>query len=224
MKIDYEKVEKKLKEIKQNPYKIYKVYTPHTGYLREFKVKEGERVKGPSGKWLEIPGTPLFVIEREKNLKTIKAKVNGIVQNLRTDLLNKFVEAFECVLEIKHPLTKEEIISEILLSTLYLVKAPETAKYILSPELAKKMKKQKKVLIKQGDELLIMSFMKRETPIVFLEEGEFVLYKVFFNPFELVNAGSPLLGLCPKDDLPYLEKIIYKIENEIEEVWENANL
>ncbi len=216
MELNYQKLNKILQKLRTSPYKIYKVNTPHTGYLREFKVNEGDEVKGPSGKWLEKPGSPLFVLERERNLKTIKARINGIVQNLRTDLLGHFVEAEETILEIKHPLSQEEAISEILLHALYIVKAPETARYILSPELAKRLEKAglKKVKVKGGDELMIMTFMKRETPILLEKEGKFVLYQVYFTPFELVEAGKPLLGLCPEKDLPYLEKIISRIKEE----------
>ncbi len=214
MKINFKELNEIIKKFRTRPLKIYSVLTPHTGYLREIKVKEGDKVFGPSGKWLEKPGTPLFVLEREKNLKTINAKIDGIVKNVRQELLNKFVEAEELVLEIEHPLSQEEIISEILLSTLYTIKAPETARYILSPSLAQKIEKQGlgKVRVKKGDELLIMSFMKREVPIYLGEEGIFIVYKLYFSPFEVVPAEKPLIGLCPEKDLPYLEKIIKRIK------------
>ncbi len=216
MKIEYQHLNLMLQKFKANPYKIYPVLTPHTGYIREFKVKEGDTVKGPSGKWLEKPGTPLFVLERERNQKVIRAKINGIVQNLKTELLNKFVEAEETILEIKHPLSQEEIISEILLSALYIVRAPETARYILSPALASKLDKQglKKAKVKKGEEILIMTFMKRETPIYFPEEGNFVVYHLYFSPFQLVERDQPLIGFCPEENLPYLQKIIERIREE----------
>ncbi len=216
MKIAYQELNSLLQRFKANPYKIYPVKTPHTGYIKEFKVKEGEEVKGPSGKWLEKPGTPLFILEREKNPKVIRAKINGLVQNLRTDLLGKFVEAEEVILEIKHPLSQEEVISEILLSALYIIKAPETARYILSPELSKKIEKEGigRAKVKEGDELLIMTFMKRETPIYLKEKGNFVVFYLYFSPFELVEADKPLLGLCPEEKLPYLQKIIARIKEE----------
>lgn len=216
MEVNFNQLNEILKNLKAHPFKIYPVLTPHTGYLKEFKVKEGDKVLGPSGKWLEKPGTPLFVLEREKNLKVIKAKVDGIVKNLKLDLLNRFVEAEEIVLEIQHPLSQEEVISELLLSTLYIIRAPETARYILSPSLLQRIEKQGlgKVKVKKGDELLIMSFMKREVPIYFEEEGSFIIYKLYFSPFEVVPAEKPLIGLCPEKDLPYLEKIIKHIKEE----------
>lgn len=216
MKIDFKQLNELLKNFKAHPFRSYPVLTPHTGYLKEFKVKENDRVWGPSGKWLEKPGTPLFVLEREKNLKLIRAKIDGVVKNLRLELLHKFLEAEEVVLEIQHPLSQEEIISEILLSTLYIIKAPERARYILSPALAQKIEKQGlgKVKVKKGDELLIMSFMKKEVPIYLEEEGSFIIYKLYFSPFELVVADKPLIGLCPEKDLPHLEKIIQHIKEE----------
>ncbi len=216
MKIEYQELNLLLQKFRTNPYKIYPVLTPHTGYIREFKVKEGDLVKGPSGKWLERPGTPLFVLEREKNAKIVRAKITGIVQNLKTELLNKFAEAESCVLEIKHQLSQEEIISEILLSALYIIKAPETARYVLSPSLALKLEKEGlgKVKVKNGDELLIMTFMKRETPIYFSQEGEFVVYRLYFTPFQLIEKDQPLIGLCLEENVPYLEKIIKRIKEE----------
>lgn len=215
MKLDFTQLTQLLHSLKLNPYKIYPVLTPHTGRILEFKVKEGDEVKGPSGKWLEKPGSPLFILEREKNPKIIRANYDGIVQNLRIDLLNRFVEAGEKILEIKHPLTLEEVISEVLLNALYIIRAPETARYLLSPEITKRMEKEKgKVLVREGEELIIMTFMKRETPIYLKEKGEFILYQIYFKPFELVQAGSPLLGLCPVEDLPYLEKIIARLKEE----------
>jgi len=216
MKIEYQNLNKLLQKFKTNPYKIYKVTTPHTGYIREFKVKEGDQVRGPSGKWLEKPGTPLFVLEREKNPKVIRAYIDGVVQNLRTELLGKFVEAEEPILEIRHPLSQKEIIAEILLSALYIVKAPETARYVLSPGLAAKVERQGlgKVKVKKGDELLIMTFMKRETPIYFDQEGTHVIFNLYFSPFQVVERGEPLVGLCPEERVPYLQKIISRIKEE----------
>lgn len=216
MKINYQELTELLQKFKVNPYKIYPVCTPHTGYIREFKIREGESVTGPQGQWLEKPGSPLFILERERNPKLIRAFYSGIAQNLRLNLLNKFVEAGEQILEIKHPLNQDEIISEILLSSLLIIRAPESARYILSPELSKKLEKDPlgKIKVREGEELLIMTFMKRETPIYLQEKGEFILYQLYFKPFELVSAGEPLLGLCPLDDLPNLNKIIQRIKEE----------
>ncbi len=216
MKIDFNQLTGLLQKLRANPYKIYPVLTPHTGRITKIFVEEGQEVFGPSGKWLEKPGSPLFILERERNPKILRANFFGKIQNLRKDLLNKFVQANETILEIRHPLSEEEIISEILLSALYIIYAPETARYILHPELSKRLEKEGlgKIIVKEGAELLIMTFMKRETPIYLSEKGEYIIYQLYFKPFELVQAGNPLVGLCPVGDLPYLEKIIKRIQEE----------
>ncbi len=125
------------------------------------------------------------------------------------------MEAFEPVLEIKHPLTQKEIIAELLRKTLHIVTAPEKARYFLSPELAKKIEKEGegKVVIKPGDELAIMSFMKRETPV--LHDGPpMVVFRVFFSQGQLVEQGEPLFGLCLEEERPYVEKLISRVKEE----------
>ncbi len=215
MALDNRKINQLLQSFRANPYRIFVVVTPHTGYLREFLVKEGDEVKGPTGKWLEKLGTPLFILEREKNPKTIRAKASGIVSKVNYELEGRFVEAFEPVLEIKHSLTQKEIIAELLRKTLHIVTAPEKARYFLSPELAKKIEKEGegKVVVKPGEELAIMSFMKRETPI--LHEGPpMVVFRVFFSQGQMIEQGEPLFGLCLENERPYVEKLISRVKEE----------
>ena len=215
MAIDHLKINQLLQRLRSRPYRIYEVKTPHTGYLKEFLVKEETEVKGPRGKWREIPGTPLFTLEREKNVKTIRARVSGTVHSLRAELEGRFVEAEEVVLEIRHPLSQEEVISEFLRETLILITAPETARYLLAPEIETRIRKEGlgRVLVRPNEELLIMSFMKRETPIVHTGET-MVIFRIFFTPQEVVPAGSPLLGLCFREEVPYLERVINRIREE----------
>ncbi len=215
MPLDHLKINQLLQRLRSRPYRTYEVRTPHTGYLKEFLVEEGDEVKGPRGKWREVPGTGLFVLERERNPKTIRAKVDGTVHGLRKELEGRFVEADEPVLEIRHPLSKEEVISEFLRETLTLVTAPETAKYLLSPELEKRLKKEGlgRARVRPGEEVLIMSFMKRETPIVHSGE-EMVVFRVFFSSQQVVSAGEPLLGLCLPEEVPYLERVVARIKEE----------
>ncbi len=215
MPIDHLKINQLLQRLRSRPYRVYEVRTPHTGYLREILVEEGAEVQGPRGKWKEIPGTPLFVLERERNPKTIRARVNGTVHHLRKDLVGQFLEADEKVLEIRHPLSREEVISEFLRETLTLITAPETARYLFSPDFEKRLRKEGlgRVQIKPGEEILIMSFMKRETPI--LHRGEpMVVFRVFFTPQQVVPAGEPLLGLCLPEEVPYLERVMARIREE----------
>ena len=216
MKVDFKEIDWLLQKLRANPYKIFSVETPHTGYIKEFKVKEGDSVTGPAGKWLEKPGTPLFILERERNSKIIRAHTTGIVQNLREDLKDKFVQAFEPILEIKHPLSQEEVISEVLLSALYVIYAEETARFILAPEISHRIEKHglKRAEVRGGEDILIMTFMKREHFIKVKEGGRFIIYQVYFKPFELVPKGSPLIALCPFEDLPVLERIVARIREE----------
>ncbi len=215
MALDHQKINQLLQRLRSKPYRVYPVRTPHTGYLREILVEEGAEVKGPGGRWKEIPGTPLFTLERERNLKTLRARIGGTVHKVRKDLEGQFVEAEETVLEIHHPLAPEEVIAEFLKETLTLVTAPETARYILSPEIEKRLRKDGpgKALVKPQEELVIMSFMKRETPLP--HSGEpMVIFQVFFKPQEVVPAGEPLLGLALPEEVPYLQKVIARIREE----------
>ncbi len=215
MALDNQKINQLLQSFRANPYRIFVVVTPHTGYLREFLVKEGDEVQGPAGKWLEKPGSPLFVLERERNPKTIRAKASGQVAKINWELQDRFVEAFTPVLEIKHTLTQKEIIAELLRKILHIVTAPEKARYFLSPELAKKIEKagEGRVVVKPGDELAIMSFMKRETPIVH-DGPPMVVFRVFFTRGQMVDQGEPLFGLCLEEERPYVEKLIARVKEE----------
>ncbi|WP_022853102.1 hypothetical protein [Thermodesulfatator atlanticus] len=215
MGFDNQKINELLRNFKANPYRIFVVRAPHTGYIKEFLVKEGDEVKGPRGKWLEKPGTPLFVLERERNPKTIRAKAGGEVSKINYDLLGKFVEAFQPVLEIKHAYSQKEIIAELLREALHIITAPEKARYFLSPELAKRIEKEGegRVVVKPGDELAIMYFMKRETPI-YHEGSPMVVFRVFFSRGQMVEQGEPLFGLCHEEERPYIEKLIARVKEE----------
>ncbi len=215
MPLDNREINQLLQSLRANPYRLYVVETPHTGYLREFLVQEGDEVVGPSGRWLEKPGTGLFVLERERNPKTVRAKIGGEVARIKRELEGRFVEAYQPVLEIRHTLTQKEIIAELLRTTLHIVTAPERARYFLAPELAKRIEKEGegRVLVKPGEELVIMSFMKRETPI--FHQGEpMVVFRIFFTRGQMVEQGEPLLGLCLEEERPYVEKLIARVKEE----------
>ncbi len=215
MGFDHQEINRLLQQLRANPYRYHVVTTPHTGYLRRFLVKEGDMVHGPSGKWLERPGTGLFVLERERNEKIIRAHTTGEIYKVHQRYEGQFVEAYQPVLEIRHALTQEEIIAELLQKSLHIVKAPEKARYLLAPQLAKKIEKEGegKVIVRSGEEMVIMSFMKRETPI--LHEGPpMVVFRVFFSHQKMVEQGAPLLGLCSERELPYIQKLISRIKEE----------
>ncbi len=206
-----------LRNYRSHPFVDYQVETPHTGVI-SFKVEEGRSVKGPGGEWLQRPGTLLYVIERERNVKRAYAQWNGNVAEIRTDLDGEFVEAGEVVLTIRHRLSKEEIINRILTQVLFIVSAPQRARYLPAPGIAAKLEKPSKdgVPIESGDEIVIMSLMKRDTVINY-EGVTGVIFKEYFQSGDMVEQGSPLLGICLHDKLQYVQKVIQRIQTEWEE-------
>ncbi len=206
-----------LRRYRSHPFEDYLVETPHTGVLT-FKVEEGQTVKGPSGKWSQKPGTLLFLLERERNVKKIYSHCSGEVAAVRPELQGKFVEAREIVMAIRHRLGKDEIIDRILTQVLHIFPAPQTARYLLIPDLAKKLEKPsaKGVMVEPGNELLIMSLMKRDT-IIEYDGIPGVVFKVYFQSGAMVEQGDPLLGICPPEKLQYVQKVIQRIRTEWEE-------
>ena len=66
-------VKEMLDELNASPYEEIEIRTPHTGVVDFVGLAPGDRVTGPSGKWLERPGTLLANLTREKNKKPISA-------------------------------------------------------------------------------------------------------------------------------------------------------
>ena len=83
-----------INKYRSDPYEYLDVVTPHTGRVK-FKVSEGEKVDGPSGKWSHHPGTLLYILNRENNPKPIYSLINGVVSSLREEREEEFVEAGE---------------------------------------------------------------------------------------------------------------------------------
>ena len=211
--IDFDAI---LSRYRADPFDYMAVCTSHTGRIR-FKVKKGAQVEGVTGTFHHIPGTLLYELERERNPKKVTAQINGQVDMVRSELEGSFVEAGEQLMTIKHPLTKREIIEYILRQVLTPYQAPESAKYFFSLELQGKIDKygQRAVPIKAGDEVLTMSLMKRDTPVYY--EGEpGIIHSVYFKPGVSVEQGEPLFGVCPKDRLPMIERIITRVKAEWE--------
>jgi hypothetical protein len=199
---------------RSDPFDYEDIVTPHTGRVN-FKVNEGGTVDGPSGKWRHRPGTLLYILNRENNPKPMHSYINGEVYSLREELEGQFVEAGEKLMTIKHPLKKREIIESILQNVLYLFPAPEKAKYFFALDIQARIDKQdiKPVSIEPGEEIITMSLMKRDTPIYY--EGEpGIIHSVYFKPGVSVNQGEPLIGVCAKDKLPLIQKIIAHVKAE----------
>jgi hypothetical protein len=197
---------------KSDPYEYVDVRALHTGQIT-FKVKEGEEVDAPGGEWQQIPGTGLYEINRERNPKIIAARTKGTVAEIFTELDGCFVEAGEKLMTIKHPLKKKEIIENILKEVLYLFYAPETAKYFFSMDIQSRIDKKgaRSITIEQGEEIITMSLMKRDTPVYYSGERG-VIHSIYFKPGISVKQGEPLIGVCAPEKLPLIQKIITRVK------------
>ena len=203
-----------LNKYRADPYDYIDIFTSHTGRIR-FKIKDNDPVDGPSGEWRHIPGSLLYELERERNIKSIYSSINGVVSSLESQLEGQFVEAGEKVMTIRHPLKKREVIDSILRHVLSIFEAPERAKYFFAMDIQGKIEKygQRGISIKPGDELFTMSLMKRDTPIYY--EGEpGIIHSLYFTPGESINKGEAMVGICPQDKLPLIQKIIDRVKAE----------
>jgi hypothetical protein len=207
--IDFDEL---LSKYKSDPFDYVDVFAVHTGRVL-FKVVEGQEVTIAAGEWLQIPGTALYQIDREQNLKVIAAQTNGTVSQVNTELDGQFVEAGEKLMTIRHPLKKKEIIENILKEVLSLFPAPESAKYFFAMDIQSRIEKKgaRSVTIEPGDEILTMSLMKRDTPVYYKGERG-VIHSVYFKPGVSVAQGTPLLGVCAPEKLPLIQKIITKVK------------
>ncbi len=209
--IDFDEV---LQKYRSDPYNYVDITATHTGRIA-FQVEKGMEVDAPSGEWNHIPGTPLYEITRERNPKVVGAPINGIVSEINSEREGQFVEAGEKLLTIRHPLKKKEIIENILKEVLHLFTAPEKAKYFFSLEIQSRIDKKsaREITIKSGDEILTMSLMKRDTP-VYYSGVEGVIHSIYFKPGISVEQGEPLIGVCPVETLPLIQKVITRVKAE----------
>ena len=207
--IDFDEL---LSKYKSDPYDYVDVYAVHTGKIT-FKVMEGQQVDAASGEWLQVPGTSLYEINRERNPKIIVAQTNGTVTGIVTELDGRFVEAGEKLMTIKHPLKKKEIIENIFREVLYLFYAPETAKYFFSMDIQSRIDKKgaRSITIEPGEEIITMSLMKRDTPVYYNGERG-VIHSIYFKPGISVKQGEPLIGVCALEKLPLMQKILTRVK------------
>lgn len=207
--IDFDQI---LGKYHSDPYEYVDILTEHTGTVR-FLVEKGSDVAAVSGEWKHIPGTALFEITRERNTKKNTAMTNGVVSEICSELQGSFVEAGEKLMTIRHPLKKKEIIERILQEVLHIFPSPERAKYFFTPDIQSRIKKKgaREISVKSGDEIIIMSLMKRDTPVYYNGEPG-VIHSVYFQPGVSVDQGAPLIGVCPIDKLPIIQKIITRVK------------
>ncbi|VAW39335.1 hypothetical protein MNBD_DELTA04-1366 [hydrothermal vent metagenome] len=201
---------------RSDPYDYVDIHAIHAG-LVHFKAAEGTEVQAVSGEWQHIPGTPLYEITRERNLKVVTARTNGVVSFLNAALDDKFVEAGEKLMTIRHPLKKKEIIESILQEVLSLFLAPERARYYFAMDVQSRIDQKglRSVFINPGDEVITMSLMKRDTPVYYAGDPG-IIHSVYFKPGDSVNQGEPLFGVCAEDKLPLIQKIITRVKAEWE--------
>lgn len=202
-----------LESIKAEPFTEMPVRTPHTGVITFSGVREGDRVMGPCGEWKEVPGTCIATITRERNPKPVAAFDKGVIQALNLDLEGCFVEAGTEIGVLRHYLSRDEVVRIILRKSLQLFCAPERAKYYFIPDVDKKVKisGSRSVTVQDGMELFIVSRMKREVPLIY-HGAEGVIYEVYFTQNENVDAGGPLIGVCPPDQISQIEDVIARVQ------------
>ena len=207
-----------LEEIKQTPFDEVKIYSPWSGVVSFANINEDDPVSGPSGSWLETPGTMLASVERERNPKPVRAPEKGRVKAIHRELEGKFIEAGTELLTLKHFLTKQEVIQIILRQALYLFNAPERAKYYFVPEVDLKIKAagHRSIRVHEGMDLFIMSRMKREAVLTY-DGPEGLIYSLYFSHNENVGAGEPLVGVCPENLMPTVEDVVARVQAEWEE-------
>ena len=207
-----------LEDMKASPYEEVIVRAPHTGVVHFTAPAVGTRVLGASGEWGERPGTPLAVLTREHNPKNIAAPQKGELRCVHTELEGKFVDAGTVLAEIRHFLSREEVITRLLRHALSLFNAPERAKYFFTPTIDAKVKASgcRSVHVQHGMELFIMSRMKRETPVYYTGPSG-IIYSVYFTHSENVDAGSPLIGVCPADQVSAVEDMVLRVQTEWKE-------
>ncbi len=207
-----------LEEIKQSPFREVVVTAPHSGVVSFGELPEGAPVTGPIGQWKEKPGTHLAEIVRENNACSIHAVEKGRILRLERDLAGKFVEAGTPLATIQHFLSKDEVLTLILKRALSLFLAPERAKYYYVTNVDNKIKSTgiRSVHVHEGMEIFIMSRMKREQPVLY-SGPEGVIYEVYFQTTQNVDAGAPLIGVCPADQLAQIEDVVVRVQTEWKE-------
>lgn len=204
-----------LDKIKASPYEEIQIVAPHTGRIAFAGIKEGELVHGPQGTWKEKPGSLLVTIDRERNPKPINAPQKGEVCRVFRELEGAFVEAGTPLVTLRHFLTREEVQRIILKQALFPFPAPERAKYYFTPEVDKKVRASgsRAVTVHEGMELFIMSRMKREVALHYSGPTG-VIYAVYFSHTENVDAGQPLIGVCPPDQLAAIEDVVLRVQTD----------
>ncbi|SHN63802.1 biotin/lipoyl-containing protein [Desulfovibrio litoralis] len=208
-----------LEEVKASPYKEITIKAPHCGVVSFSKDLDiDSKVTGPHGAWKEKKGTILASINREHNDKNIYSQEKGSILSINKELEGTYVEAGTELMRIRHFLSKDEVVSLILKKALHLFYAPENAKYYFVPSVDIKVKvsDSKNVMIQNGMEIFIVSRMKREMPLCY-NGPDGVIYAVYFTNNQNIEAGQPLIGVCPPSQVADIEDVVLRIQTEWQE-------
>ena len=207
-----------LEQLKASPYEEIHITAPHTGHVSFANVQPGDVVYGPTGAWKDKPGTRLAFLDRERNPKPICAPQKGVISDVRRELDGSFVEAGTLLVTMQHTLTRDEVVNRLLRHALHLFNAPERAKYYFAPHVDKKIRAGgvRSVTVHDGMEVFIMSRMKREVPLAYSGPGG-CIYEVYFKHTDNVEAGQPLIGVCPPDQLASIEDVVMRAQTEWQE-------
>ncbi len=208
-----------LEEIKASPYEEISIKSPHTGVVAfSPDISVGGCVMGPSGTFKEKKGALLATVCRERNTQPIYCPERGEIVEIHRQYNDGFVEAGTELLKIRHFLSKDEVLQLILKKALYLFLAPERAKYYFIPAVDMKIKVSgpQSVYVREGDDLLIMSRMKREAPLRY-SGPDGVIYAIYFNHTQNVDLGQPLIGICPPDQVKQIEEVVVRVQTEWKE-------
>jgi hypothetical protein len=211
-------VKEVLARLHASPYEEISVRTPHCGRARFAITQIGSTVLGPSGQWRENPGTVVVHLEREGVVRPVCAPQKGEVVFLALENDGAFVQAGEELARIRHFLTKDEVLDRILRHALHLFVAPEKGKYYFIPEVDIKVKAKgcRSLRVEEGMDLLILSRMKRETSVRYSGPSGLV-YTMYFEAGDTVDAGAPLFGVCSEAELPGIEDVVARVMSEWEE-------
>lgn len=208
-----------LEEIKASPYEEMTVNAPHCGVVTfPESLDKGIAISGPMGAWKEKPGTLLADLDRERNVKPITCPEKGEIVTVHRKLDGQFVQAGTELVRFRHFLSKDEVLQLILKKALHLFLAPERAKYYFVPAVDVKIKVSgpKAVTVRDGEELFIMSRMKREASLRY-SGPEGVIYALYFTHNQNVDAGQPLIGICPPDMVDQVEEVVMRVQTEWKE-------
>lgn len=207
-----------LRELREEPYEKIVIRAPHSGKVEFVVTEPGVQVAAPSGTWKEKPGTLLVRLEREHNKKSLFAPQKGEIMSFADIKNGQFVQAGQELLTIRHYLTREEIMTRILLRALFLFRAPEKGKYYFFPDVDIKIKTKgsQTVHVEDGMELFILSRMKREVTVRYSGPAG-IIYAVYFETNDSVDRDNPLIGVCPGDQLSQVQDVVRRVQSDWEE-------